>query len=190
MVLQLSARPYIVSDKPIQPAPGVGIQALVDESPRMERAGNLMSLPGLGCVKTRYRNSRPKWVVSTMSVLTADSDHIADAPLRRKSAGNRSDTPASHCQRENTPSISIRLDLQQRKRAEDTRHVRRRRRVQIGYVELGEVFDAEQAQAPDHFVFEQLQHPQDPGFAGCGKRPALQAADADQIGAAGDRLDD
>ena len=57
------------------------------------------------------------------------------------------------------PSIPIRLDLQQRKRAQHMRQIGRRRRVQIGFVELGEVFNAEQAQAPDHFVFEQLQHP-------------------------------
>ena len=44
--------------------------------------------------------------------------------------------------------------------------------------------------APDHLVFEQLQHPQDAGFAVGGERPALQAADADEIGAHGDRLDD
>jgi hypothetical protein len=49
MVLQLSARPWIVSDKPKQEGSGAGIQALVDEPPRMARAGNLMSLPGRYC---------------------------------------------------------------------------------------------------------------------------------------------
>ena len=39
----------------------------------------------------------------------------------------------------NAPSISVRLDVQQRKRAEHMRHIRRRRLVQIGFVEFAEI---------------------------------------------------
>src|SRR5260370_19915845 len=81
------------------------------------------------------------------------------------------------------PSIALRFDLQQRERTEDMGQVGPPRRMQIGLLEFREIPDAEQAEAPDHFVFEQFQHPQDSGFAGSRKRPALQAADADQIGA-------
>src|ERR1700704_5565132 len=76
--------------------------------------------------------------------------------------------------------IPIRLDIQQRKRAEHAWQVGRRRRVQIGFIEFGETCDTEQAKAADHFIFQQLQHPQDSVFAFGGECPALQAADADE----------
>jgi len=66
----------------------------------------------------------------------------------------------------------------------------RRRRVQIGLVEFGETRHAEQSQAPHHLVLQQFQHPHDAGFARSRKRPALQSADADEIGSHCDRLDD
>ena len=51
-------------------------------------------------------------------------------------------------------SVPIRLDVQQRKRAEHMRRVGRRGLVQIGLVELAEVSHAKQAEAADHFVFQ------------------------------------
>ena len=87
-------------------------------------------------------------------------------------------------------SIPIGFDVQQRERTVDTGQGRRRRRVQIGAVELGETGSAEQAKAPDHFILKQLQHAQHPGFPCRGERPALQASDADEIRAHDDRLDD
>ena len=55
--------------------------------------------------------------------------------------------------------------------------------MQIGPVELGKTGDAKQPEAPHHLVLKQLQHPDDPILACRGQRPALQAADADEIGA-------
>ena len=49
---------------------------------------------------------------------------------------------------------------------------------------------AQQAEATLNFVFEQLEQPHHAGAAAAGERKALHAADADQIGAGRDRLDD
>ena len=62
--------------------------------------------------------------------------------------------------------------------------------MQVGLVEFGKAGDAEQPETADHLVFQQFQHPHDAGFAPGCERPALQAADADQIGPGGDRLHD
>jgi len=62
--------------------------------------------------------------------------------------------------------------------------------MQIGLVEFGETRDAKQPQRPDHLVLEQFQHPHYSGLALGGERPALQPADADEIGAGYNRLDD
>src|SRR6478672_4640445 len=62
--------------------------------------------------------------------------------------------------------------------------------MQIGFVEFGKARDPEQPEASDHLVLQQFQHAHDAAFARSGKRPALQAADADEIGAGCDRLDD
>jgi hypothetical protein len=78
--------------------------------------------------------------------------------------------------------VSIGFDIQQRKRAEYARQIGRRRRMQTGSVQLGKAGDPEQPEAPDHFILQQFQHPGDAGFARGGQRPALQAADADEVG--------
>ena len=62
--------------------------------------------------------------------------------------------------------------------------------MQIGFVQFAEAGDAEESETTDHFIFQQFQHPHDAGLARGGERPALQAADPDQIGAGGDRLYD
>ncbi len=62
--------------------------------------------------------------------------------------------------------------------------------MQIGFVELAEGCQAEQPQAPDHFVLQQFQHSHDSSLTGGSQRPALQPPDADEVGAGGDRLDD
>src|SRR5258708_18038140 len=87
-------------------------------------------------------------------------------------------------------SIAIRLDRQEREGAEDMGQVGRRRRMQIGFVEFGETRDAKQPQRTDHLVLEQFQHPHYSGLALGGERPALQPADADEISAGYNRLDD
>ena len=51
------------------------------------------------------------------------------------------------------PSIPVRLDVQQWKRAEDIGQVGWRCRVQIGFVEFGEFCNAKQSQGADHFVY-------------------------------------
>src|SRR5262249_60463159 len=59
-----------------------------------------------------------------------------------------------------------------------------------GAVEFGEIVDAEEAETALHLVFQQLQQPHHASLPPGGERKALHAADADQIGAGGDRLDD
>src|SRR6185437_7827617 len=79
-------------------------------------------------------------------------------------------------------SVAIGLDVEQREGAEDMRKIGRRCGMQVGLIKLGKVFHPEQAEAADYLVFEQFEHPQHAGFAGCGQCPTLQAADADKIG--------
>ena len=62
--------------------------------------------------------------------------------------------------------------------------------MQIGLVEFGKFVDAEETEAALHLVLQQFQHPHHAGLAGGGERPALHAAEADEIGARRDRLDD
>src|SRR4029077_13289835 len=88
------------------------------------------------------------------------------------------------------PSVSIILDLEPRKRAQDVRRVRGQRGVQIGAIEFSERVDAEQAETALHLVFQELQQPHHAGLAAGGECKALHAAHADQVGARGHRLDD
>src|SRR5947207_39101 len=86
--------------------------------------------------------------------------------------------------------VPVILDSEQRERAQDVRRIGRRRRMQVGAIELGESDHAEQAEAPLHLIlqqFEQAQHARRPASR---ERKALHAADADQIGSRGDRLHD
>src|SRR5580698_4904198 len=62
--------------------------------------------------------------------------------------------------------------------------------MQIGFIELGEFGDAQQAKGADHLIFQELEHPYDPGFAAGRQRPTLQPADPDKVGAQYDGLDD
>src|SRR6185437_11512350 len=62
-------------------------------------------------------------------------------------------------------SVAVGIDLQQRECAEDVGQVGCSGGAQIGSVEFGETTDPQQPERPDHLVFEQLQHAQDPGFA-------------------------
>src|SRR5205085_2841968 len=87
-------------------------------------------------------------------------------------------------------SILVRRDLQQREGTEHARRGGRRGRVQKTLVQLGKAVGAEQAEAALHLVLQKLQHAYDAGLAAGGERPALQAAEADQIGAGRDRLHD
>src|SRR5689334_19084601 len=86
--------------------------------------------------------------------------------------------------------VPVGLDIQQREGAEHAWQTSRRGLMQIRLVQLLETGDAKQAESADHLVLEQFQHADDPVFASRGKRPALQPADADEIRARGDRLDD
>ena len=87
-------------------------------------------------------------------------------------------------------SITIGLDIQQRKGAEHARQIRCGRRMQVRLVEFGKAGDAEQPETADNLIFQQFQHPHDAGLARGSERPALQATDTDQIGPGGDRLHD
>src|SRR5262249_60731316 len=61
---------------------------------------------------------------------------------------------------------------------------------QIGGVEFGKMVAAEQAETTLPLVLQQLEQSNHAGLPAGGERKALHAADADQIGAGGDRLDD
>src|SRR5438876_7094419 len=87
-------------------------------------------------------------------------------------------------------SIAIVIELEQRERAQDMRRCGRRGGVQIRPVELGKTLDPEQAETALRLILQQFEQAHDAGLPGRRERKALHAADADQIGAGGDRLDD
>src|SRR3954467_2800440 len=89
-----------------------------------------------------------------------------------------------------TPSISVGCDLEQGKRAEHVWNVYGRGGVQIRAVEIGEGRGAQQAETTLHLVLEQLEQAHDPALPAARECKALHAADADQIRAGRDRLDD
>ena len=95
------------------------------------------------------------------------------APFYQKLADEFGNRPGMRRPPIQSPSIPVRLYVQERKRAEHARHIGRRRLMQIGFVELGEFGHAEQPEAADHFVFQKLQHPQHAGFTFRRQRPAL-----------------
>jgi len=66
----------------------------------------------------------------------------------------------------------------------------RRLGVEIGFVELGEIRDAEQAHAGGELGLEQLEDADDALLAGGGETIAIEPPDADEIGTERDRLDD
>src|SRR5712672_3356294 len=65
----------------------------------------------------------------------------------------------------------------------------RRRRMQVGLIEFGEILDAEQPEADANFLFKEFQYAVDTGFAGCGHAVKIKAADRHGIGAACHALD-
>src|SRR5215212_3294732 len=81
-------------------------------------------------------------------------------------------------------------ETQKWKSAEHAWRIRRSRRMQVRLVEFGKAGDAEQSETADNLIFQQLQHPHDAGFARGCERPALQAADANQVSPCGNRLYD
>src|SRR5258708_35664058 len=87
-------------------------------------------------------------------------------------------------------SVAVVLDLEQRERAQDMRRGDRRRRVQIGPVELGKRARSKQAETALDLILQQLEQTHDTGFASRRQGIALHAADAHQIRSARDRLDD
>jgi hypothetical protein len=86
--------------------------------------------------------------------------------------------------------IAIRCDIQQRKGAENVRRIGRRRRMQIGLIELAEAGHAEQAQRARDLVLHEFEHAHDAGLPRRGERIALHAAEPDEMGAERHCLDD
>src|ERR1700723_1079218 len=112
---------------------------------------------------TRSAGSQPAWPAQQTRVLLK-SMSITTRPKSNNSASAMPGESRGGVIAQAPPSIAIGLDVQQRECAEDIGRSGRRGRVQIGCVEPGEIWRAEQAEAPDHFVFQQLQHPHDSLF--------------------------
>src|ERR1700719_1329159 len=87
-------------------------------------------------------------------------------------------------------SIAIRRDLEMRESREHARHIGRRRYMQHRRIELGVARGTKQAHRADDLVLEQLEHPHDAGLAAGGEPVALHAAEPDEVGTYGFRLDD
>src|SRR2546422_9157440 len=82
----------------------------------------------------------------------------------------------------------VTLLLQKRERAGHVRGTDRRRRVEIGRADGRETIDAEEREADPDLLFEELEHPHEPGLAGGGEAAAREPPDADGVGAQRDPL--
>ena len=74
--------------------------------------------------------------------------------------------------------VSVIVDLEQREGAEDVRHRRRRRRMEVLAVEIGKARHAEQAEAALHLVLQKLEHAHQRALAAAravvARRPACR----------------